>query len=435
MVMSARDPDERPASQQPATERPTAQPSARDLDVVLYGATGFVGRLVAGYLAGNAPDGCRIALAGRSASRLAAVRDALPDAARDWPLLVADSSDPGSLARLAARARAVASTVGPYSRYGLPLVQACAETGTHYADLTGELLFVRDSIDRFDALARSTGARIVHSCGYDSVPSDLGVLLLHERARSDGAGGLRDTTGVMVARGGISGGTIDSMRIQAEVLLGDASARKVVADPYSLSPDRGAEPDPGGQRDPSTVWFDERLGGWLGPFVMARYNSRTVRRSNALRGWEYGRDFRYRELMGFGSGAKGRVVALAATGATGAVMFAMTKGPLRRVVDRVLPDPGEGPSEKTRANGFFRLRLHASTSSGSGYLATVAAQGDPGYAATSVMLGESALALALDGPDEGLPVAAGVLTPATGIGQPLVDRLRRAGFTLRVEPT
>jgi short subunit dehydrogenase-like uncharacterized protein len=438
MVMSARDPDEQPETEQPETGSEPGPGSAarpgREFDVVLYGASGFVGRLVAAYLAEHAPTGCRIALAGRSPARLQAVRQQLPAVARAWPLLIADSSDESTLADLATRTRALASTVGPYARHGLALVRACAEAGTHYADLTGEVLFVRQSIDRFDQIARSTGARIVHSCGVDSVPSDLGVLLLHERALADGAGGLVATTAVMVARGGVSGGTIDSMRVQVDSVSGDPSARRLVTDPYGLSPDRAGEPDLGDERETSQVWFDEGSGGWVGPFVMAPFNTRVVRRSNALRGWAYGRTFRYRELTGFGPGVKGRAAALAATGALGGLMFAMTKGPLRRVVDRVLPDPGEGPSEQTRANGFFRLRLRTTTGTGARYLATVAAKGDPGYAATSVMLGESALALALDGPADGLPAAAGVLTPATGIGTALVQRLRLAGFTLQVEP-
>src|SRR3712207_3289721 len=180
--------------------------SAREHDLVVFGATGFVGKLLAAYLAEHAPADARIALAGRSRERLLETRSALPEAARDWPLIEADSTDPASLAAMAASTTALATTVGPYARYGMPVVEACAAAGTHYADLTGEVLFVREAIDRVDAVAKETGARIVHACGYDSIPSDLSVLLLAERARADGAGGLCDVRLVATARGGFAGG-------------------------------------------------------------------------------------------------------------------------------------------------------------------------------------------------------------------------------------
>src|SRR6185436_6611753 len=222
----------------------------RDLDVVLYGATGFVGRLTARYLAQHAPEGARIGLAGRSEAKLTRLRSELGPRASGWPLLVADSQDAAALAAIAGRARAVATTVGPYQRYGFPLVQACAENGTHYADLTGETLFMREVIDRFDATARESGARIVHSCGFDSIPSDLGVLALHRAVQRDGAGEMEDTTFVVERMsGGISGGTLDSLRGQLEEMRRDPAKRKISADPYALSPDRAAEPDFGKQRE------------------------------------------------------------------------------------------------------------------------------------------------------------------------------------------
>ncbi|WP_426562982.1 saccharopine dehydrogenase family protein [Angustibacter sp. McL0619] len=402
----------------------------REFDVVVFGATGFVGRLVADYLVEHAPEGTRIGLGGRSLERLEEVRRGLGERARRWPLLVADSADPDALAELAGRTRVVATTVGPYLRYGLPLAKACAAAGTHYADLTGEVLFVRAAIDACDEAARASGARIVHSCGFDSIPSDLGVLLLHQAAASDGAGELGDTTLVAVLKGGFSGGTIDSMRAQVEAVQTEKSLRRMVIDPYALSPDRDREPDLGDERDRVSVFQSDELGGWVGPFVMASFNTRIVRRSNALQGWAYGRTFRYRELAGYGRGAKGRATATAVTGVLGAVLTGMQKPRLRGLVDRALPSPGEGPSADKRAAGYFRMRLRSTTTSGAQYVATVAAQGDPGYAATAVMLGESALALA-DG--RGLPDRAGVLTPATAMGGALVDRLRAAGLTLSVE--
>jgi len=222
--------------------------STRTYDLVLFGATGFVGKLLAGYLAEHAPPGVRIALAGRSRARCEEVRAGLPPAGREWPVLEADSEDPASLAAMAEQTRVLVTTVGPYARYGLPVVEACAAAGTHYADLTGEVLFVRDAIDRFDAAARASGARIVHACGYDSIPSDLSTMLLGRRAAADGAGGLTDVRLVATLRGGFSGGTIDSMRAQVEAIQGDRSLRRVAGHPFALSPDRAAEP---GTRQPA----------------------------------------------------------------------------------------------------------------------------------------------------------------------------------------
>jgi short subunit dehydrogenase-like uncharacterized protein len=401
----------------------------RELDVVLFGATGFAGRLVAGYLAGHAPAGVRIGLAGRSQRRLADVRAGLGAAASAWPLLVTDSADPVSLAALARAARVVVTTVGPYRAHGLALVQACAEAGTDYADLTGEVLFIRDSIDRCHDVAAATGARIVHCCGFDSVPSDLGVLLLHLAARADDAGDLQDTTLVVTAlRGGVSGGTLASMTGQQAEVRASAQRRKVVGDPYALSPDRTAEPDLGDERDLDWVKYDRELRTWTGPFAMAGINTRVVRRSNALRGWAYGRLFRYREVTGFGASPAAPLLAAAASTALKAAEAGLAFAPSRTLLGRLLPAPGQGPGEKTRRTGYFRIQVHTRTSAGARYLATIAAQGDPGYAATSVMLGETALCLALD--RDQLPGHVGVLTPATAMGAALADRLRSAGQTL-----
>lgn len=416
--------------------------AARELDLVVFGATGFAGRLVAGHLAVHAPPGVRIGLAGRSADRLAAVRRDLGPAAAGWPLVVADAADPASLTALVARTRVVASTVGPYARHGLPLVLACAAAGTDYADLTGEVTFVRRSIDGAHAAALASGARIVHACGFDSIPSDLGVLLLHERATADGAGGLTDTTYVLTdARGGFSGGTIDSARGLIDDARRDPEARRLIGDAYSLSPDRDHEPDrdpppaaggaPGRDSSTMAVHRDDDLGGWVGPFVMASFNSRIVRRSNALAGWSYGRSLRYREVIGFGAGRAAPLVAHLANGAVGLGVLALSSRIARPVADRLLPKPGTGPGERTRRTGRFRVELSTRTTGGRRYVAVVAARGDPGYAATAVMVAEAGLCLVLD--RDRLPAAAGVLTPATAMGGVLVDRLRAAGMTFTVE--
>ncbi len=398
--------------------------SEREHDVVLYGATSFVGALVADYLARHAPTGTRIALAGRSRSKLESVRAGLPAPGSDWPLIVADSTDRAALDAMVASTTAIATTVGPYAKFGLPLVEAAASAGTHYADLTGEVTFAREAIDATDAIAQRTGARIVHSCGYDSVPSDLGVLLLHSQVQADGEGDLTDVTAVARVRGGVSGGTIDSMRGLADEVKADRATVKLLRDPYGLSPDRDGEPD---TRQPSDSPAPHRLpdGKWAAPFVMASYNTRIVRRSNAIAGYSYGKGLRYGEVMATGAGPVGAVTAGAVTAGLGAMLAGFATPGARQLLDRVLPKPGEGPSEKTRRTGWFRHDLDAVTTTGAHYTARVSGSGDPGYAATAVMLGESVLCLALDG--DRLPSRTGSLTPATAMGPALVERLRTAG--------
>ena len=405
----------------------------RALDLVLFGATGFTGKLVAQYLAEHAGAETRIGLAGRSEEKLASVRSELPAGAADWPLVVADKSDPDSLAKLAARTTAVITTVGPYAQGGLALVEACAGAGTHYADLAGEVLFMRDSIDRYDDAARASGARIVHASGFDSIPFDLGVLVLREKVRADGAGELEDTTSMVVGvGGGISGGTIASLMGQLDEGKADRDRARVAADPYGLSPDRSAEPDLGDERDLRSMERDPDTGAWLAPWMMAQINTRVVRRSNALLDWDYGRRFKYREVMAFRSGPTAPAMAAAVTGGLGSLMAGLSFGPTRAVLEKVLPSQGEGPSEKTREKGFFKIEIRSRTSSGARYVCRVSAQGDPGYKATAVMLGESGLCLGLDGAS--LPDRAGVLTPATAMGMPLVERLRAADFTFEAGP-
>ncbi|TKV56793.1 enoyl-ACP reductase [Nakamurella flava] len=400
----------------------------RDHDIVLFGASGFVGRLVARQLAQHAPSGTRVALAGRTRSRVEAVRDEI---GVDWPVVVADSAHASSMRALAESTGVVISTVGPYARHGLPLVKACAEAGTDYTDLTGEVLFVRQSLAAAHPRAGRTGARIVHSCGFDSVPSDLAVLLLADRAAADGAGELTDVDLlVRSAKGGFSGGTIDSLRNQLRETREDPSLRKVAADPYALSPDRQSEPHLGKQPDftPPTRLDD---GTWVAPFVMAPYNTRVVRRSNSLLGHRYGRTMRYRESVATGDSWWSPVAATGAAVGQGLIGLAVGQPFLAPVVDRILPSPGEGPSEKAQREGHFRIEVRARTTTGARYRATVAAKGDPGYAATSVMLAESALELAATRQDG---QRGGVLTPAVALGEGLVDRLRGRGFTFDVEP-
>lgn len=410
----------------------------REFDIVLYGATGFVGKLTAEYLA-RASGGARIALAGRSPERVQAVRDALPEAARDWPIITADASAPVTLNELARRTRVVVTTVGPYAKYGLPLVAACAEAGTDYADLTGEPNFVLESMRLYHKQAIDTGARIVHACGFDSIPSDLNVYSLYKRAAADSAGGLGDTNLVVrTFAGGVSGGTLASMLELMEASSNDPALRRELQDPYTLSPDRGAEPEYGGE--PDVRWrrggeiAPELNGYWTAAFAMAMPNTRIVRRSNALLGHAYGAHFAYAEQMSVGRSRLAPVAAAAITGVNaaalglGARFFKYLPRPL---VDRIVPKPGSGPSERTRERGHYTVETYTTTDSGARYRATIGQQGDPGYKATSVLLGESGLALALD--RDALSPLLGVLTPAAAMGDSLLTRLPAAGVTLETE--
>ncbi|MGH3634365.1 MAG: saccharopine dehydrogenase family protein [Mycobacterium sp.] len=406
----------------------------REFDIVVYGATGFVGKLTAEYLARAGGD-ARIALAGRSSERLHAVRETLGAAAQSWPILSADASSPSTLDAMAARTQVVITTVGPYTRYGLPLVAACAAAGTDYADLTGEAMFVRNSIDLHHKQAADTGARIVHACGFDSIPSDLSVYALYRRARDDGSGELVNTDFVVRFSGGLSGGTIASGMEMMQTASSDPDARRQLNDPYTLSPDRGAEPELG--RQPDLSWRRGRdiapeLGGmWTAGFIMAPYNTRIVRRSNALLDWAYGRQFRYTEHMSVGSSLVAPAASAMITGVSTA-MFGLGSRYFRllprRLLERLAPKPGTGPSAASRERGYYRAKTYTTTAAGTRYVATMAQQGDPGYKATSVLLGESGLALALD--RDKLSDLRGVLTPVAAMGDALLARLPAAAVSL-----
>jgi short subunit dehydrogenase-like uncharacterized protein len=407
----------------------------REFDIVLYGATGFVGKLTAEYLSRAGSD-ARIALAGRSPDKLLGVRDSLGDKAQSWELITADASQPSTLNAMAARTQVVVTTVGPYLKYGLPLVAACAAAGTDYADLTGEALFIRESIDLYDKQAVDTGARIVHSCGFDSIPSDLTVFALHRRAEQDQAGQLVDTNLVVRSfAGGVSGGTVASLIELMRAASSDPEARRVMTDPYTLTPDRAAEPELGAQ--PDIRWrrgreiAPELDGYWVGAFVMAAANTRVVRRSNALLGYAYGRRFEYAEQMSMGRSFVAPVAAAMATVGNAATMALGSRYFDRlpnKLVERIAPAPGTGPSERAREQGHYTVETYTTTTSGARYRATMSQKGDPGYKATSVLLGESGLALALD--RDRLSDLRGVLTPAAAMGDALMARFPGAGVSL-----
>ena len=414
----------------------TATP--REFDIVLYGATGFVGKLTAEYLARAGAD-ARIALAGRSTDRLLAVREGLGESARSWPVLRADATSPSTLDEMAARTQVVVTTVGPYTRYGMPLVAACAAAGTDYADLTGEAMFIRESIDLYHKQAADTGARIVHCCGFDSVPSDMSVYALYRTARDEGAGELLGTDFVVRSfTGAFSGGTIASIMDVLQATSSDHDIRRQLADPYTLSSDRAAEPDLGPQ--PDMPWrrgrriAPELSGVWTAGFMMASINTRVVRRSNALLDWAYGRGFRYSENMSLGSSPLAPLASAVAAG-VGKASFGLGSRYFRllprRLLDQFVPKPGTGPSTAARERGYYKVETYTTTTSGARYVARMEQRGDPGYKATSVLLGECALALAFD--RDKLSDLRGVLTPAAAMGDALLGRFPAAGVSMQTE--
>ncbi len=407
---------------------------SRRHDVVLFGATGFTGRLVAEYLAPRAPTwGLRWALAGRDRGKLEALRRdlaAIDPRAAEQPILIGDARDPASLAAIARDAEVVCTTVGPYAKYGTPLVEACVRNGTDYCDLTGEVTWIREMIDGFHAQAHESGARVVHCCGFDSIPSDLGVHVLQAHAiAAHGAPCARVRLYVGKTKGGVSGGTIASMTGLVDAVKRDRSLLRVLFDPYALHPD-GERHGPHAP-DPRGAAWDADAKAWTAPFVMGAINSRVVRRTNALAGWPYGRDFVYDEVMAFPRGPKGAAIAGGVTAGLGAFMGALAIGPTRALLERPgLPKPGEGPSRETRERGCFELRLLGRGTDPDGHPfaveARVEGKSDPGYGETAKMLAESAACLALDGAD--LRAEGGILTPAHAMGDRLLGRLRAAGM-------
>jgi short subunit dehydrogenase-like uncharacterized protein len=406
-------------------------------DVVVWGATGVAGGFAAEYLAERyGPDELSLAIGGRSPDRLDALAEDLArrsDARDDVSVVVGDATDPESLRGVARETRVVCTTVGPYTRLGTPLVEACVETGTDYCDLTGEVNWIRETVDRFHEAAVGNGARIVHSCGFDSVPADIGTLLVQSFATEEHDAPC-ETVRIYLdgGSGSVSGGTLASFGELFEAAATDPLAREALRNPYSLAP-RGERSgvDPGAGRWPQR---DALRGGWSAPSPMAPVNERVVRRSNALLGHPWGREFRCSEVVPTGDGPVGAATAGAVAGGLGLFTAAMSVAPIRSALRRyVFPDPGEGPTREEAEAGSFLIRLLGRGTGADGPFTVEAEFGadrDPGYGATARMLGESAACLArgeVDSPFEG-----GVLTPASGIGLPLADRLREVGFTASV---
>jgi short subunit dehydrogenase-like uncharacterized protein len=389
-------------------------PSSK-FDIVVYGATGFTGQLVAEYLASHyAKAGLKWAMAGRSLDKLASVRDAI-GAPADTPLIVADASDPTSLRAMVDQTGSVLTTVGPYQLYGSELVAACAGSGTDYLDLCGEPLWMRQMINAHEAAAKASGARIVFSCGFDSVPFELGAFFVQEEAkRVFGAAVSRIKGRVRDMRGTLSGGTAASARATFEAVAKDLSLAVILNDPFALTPGFSGAKQPKGNRPV----YEEDLRSWAAPFMMALINTRNVHRSNMLMGFPYGREFVYDEMVLTGAGEKGEANAKRVMAAN-----SDKTGPNA-------PKPGEGPSKEERENGRYDILYVAIAPDGRQVRASVKGDRDPGYGSTSKMISECAICLLRDTPE----VQGGIWTPGAAMGNSLIKRLvDHAGLTFDVE--
>jgi len=387
----------------------------RDYDLVVFGATGFTGQLVAEYIS-HAPARPRWAIAGRNQAKLEALGLGVP-------ILVADALDPAAMTRLARATKVVCTTAGPFAKYGSELVAACAAAGTHYCDLTGEVQWMRRMIDAHHERARATGARIVHTCGFDSVPSDLGTWAAQQEFIARHGRPAHSVTALFgESSGGLSGGTVASALSTADEASQDPGIRALLANPFGLDPDPAA-PHPRCP-DVRSIGWEPRLGMFTAPFVMAQVNTRVVRRSHALADLPWGESFCYREVMSTPGSARGLAMAVGITGGLGVLALAFAHPRLRALLAKRAPRPGEGPTSAVRERGHWKARFIAE--SGTDQLIYIASdRADPGYGSTAKMLGESALCLALDP----LTSGGGVTTPSVAMGGALLDRLRRAGLT------
>ena len=387
----------------------------KEFDIVVHGATGFTGRLVIEYLLARGDTGLRWAMGGRSLDKLAAVRDEV-GAPASTPLVVTDSADPASLAALMTRTRLVLTTVGPYQLYGSALVQACAEHGVDYVDLCGEPAWMRQMIDAHHATAQTSGARIVFSCGFDSIPFDLGVWMLQDQmVKRFGAPAPRVRGRVRKMKGTFSGGTAASLKATMAAAATQPGVLDLLRNPFALTPGFEGPKQPSGNKP----MVDEALGAdvWVAPFVMAAINTRNVHRSNFLLQQAWGADFVYDEMLVTGKGEKGKAMADAVAADKS---LASDDG----------PKPGEGPSRAEREAGFYDVLFLATGKSGETLRVGVQGDRDPGYGSTSKMIAESAMCLLQDAS----ATPGGIWTPASAMGQRLIDRLQaHAGLTFAVE--
>jgi short subunit dehydrogenase-like uncharacterized protein len=410
----------------------------RQFDVIVFGATSFVGEILCRYLVQEfgTPDkpGARTlnwAIAGRSQTKLDHLVSELGHGAHSLTRIVVDASDEAALMHMCERARVVVSTVGPYALYGEPLIRACVETGTDYCDLTGEAQWMRRMIAAYEAKAKTSGARIVHCCGFDSIPSDLGVLFLQQQAMTHfGEPCTQVTMRVKAMRGAASGGTVASLVNVVREAAKDKALRKELANPYSLVIPAPSETVR--QANVTSPTYDKDFNVWLAPFVMAAINTRVVHRSNAISEYAYGKKFRYDEAMMMGKNVSGRLRATSMSAGLGGFVAAAALAPSRWLLEKfVLPKPGEGPSRAAQEKGFFDFRFVGKTEDGRELRVKVTGDRDPGYGSTGKMLGEAAACMAHD--IDKSELGGGFWTPSTAMGETLIERLTaHAGLTFEL---
>lgn len=405
--------------------------TSRAYDLIIYGATGFTGRLVTEHMLATYGVGGDIAwaMAGRNAAKLDEVRQQIgaPDG---LPLILADASDPDSLAAMASQAKVIVTTVGPYQLYGEPLIAACVAAGTDYVDLCGEPAWMAQMIAAYSDKAKASGARIVFSCGFDSIPFDLGVWFLQQAAKTQFGATLPKVRGrVRKMKGAFSGGTAASLLATVEAAGRDRSVLAAMANPFAMAEGFNGPAQPNGD----IATYDEALGQWAGPFVMAVINTKVVHRTNKLLDHAYGQDLTYDEMVLTGPGKAGEKKARAMTGQTKIQNALLGFGPTRALIKRfALPQPGQGPSKHERETGFFDVLIAGSNAAGQSVSVVVTGDKDPGYGSTSKMIAESALCLARD--IDAKTTGGGIWTPAAAMGQALIERLRaKAGLTFEVQ--
>mgnify|MGYP006115676055 CR=1 FL=1 len=386
----------------------------REYGIVVYGATGYTGRLVAEYLNLQYGVGGEVnwAMAGRSMAKLEAVRDEM-GIGKDIPLVVADADDHASIEAMVNNTKVIITTVGPYQLYGSDLVAACAKAGTDYVDLCGEPNWMHEMIPLHSAAAKASGARIVFSCGFDSVPFDLGVYFLQQAAQEKfGKPFARVKGRVRAMNGTFSGGTLASFKETMAAVQKDPSLFSVLVNPFALAEGFTGADQPTGM----DVEYDEGIGSWAAPFVMATINTKNIHRSNLLLGHQYGQDFVYDEMMLTGAGEEGETIAK------------MVASDTSMMTDKT--QPGEGPTKDERENGSYDVMFVGSNESGESLIAGVKGDKDPGYGSTSKMIAESAVCLLLN-PNEG---EGGITTPAPAMGEKLIARLQQnAGISFEIE--
>ena len=420
-----------------SSEQVNKDKQSRQYAIVLYGATSFVGQITAKYLAeflAESNDGdVEWAIAGRDEEKLKKLQSEISGSgsAKKVNIIIANSNDETSLDEMTKQAKVVISTVGPYLKYGEPLVKSCANNGTDYVDLTGEAIFIKDVMDKYQDSAKKSGARIVNSCGFDSIPSDLGVYFTQQQAEKKFNRACDQIhMRVKAAKGGLSGGTVASMATIFEEVGQDKSRRKQVANPYLLNDD--ADAPSVRQKNISKPEYDDEHKRWLAPFVMATINTRIVHRSNQLSNYDYGRDFKYDEAMWMKDGVKGQLTSYAlSAGLLGFATTMMFKPSRELLAKHVLPKSGSGPSESEQKNGYFDIRFFGSNAKNDSISTKVTGDKDPGYGSTSRMLAQSALCLAQDVNND--EVGGGFWTPATAMGDKLLTRLEQhAGLSFEV---